>query len=214
MSRNDPERMAHPMTHHECMKTSTAPRACLAGSGRWVLGTLLFLAGLTAGRAELRIPAFTAYLDPDVNGARALLAFRHHRLAGSKGEGAVVRGTQDAGRARRCTLALRLPPEPNPNSGLRWGAISRDVTVAGQGTNHVLVDFEAFPIATAGYQCFALESLNPEGAPAGDLEALLLDGPAARDAHFNLKERRNAASVHLDLSRCLKAPTSRRSTAR
>jgi hypothetical protein len=42
-----------------------------------------------------------------------------------------------------------------------------------------------------------LESLNAAGQPGGDLDSLVLDGPAAIDAHFNLEPRRNAASVHL-----------------
>ncbi|WP_309721374.1 DUF3472 domain-containing protein [Armatimonas sp.] len=52
--------------------------------------------------------------------------------------------------------------------------------VGGQGTISV----------TPGYWRFALK------AP-GKAEALLLSGPASKDAHFNLKERKNAASVHL-----------------
>jgi hypothetical protein len=40
-------------------------------------------------------------------------------------------------------------------------------------------------------------SLNSSGHPAGDLDALVLDGTAAQNAHFNLDPRRNAASVHL-----------------
>ena len=59
------------------------------------------------------------------------------------------------------------------------------------------VSFEPFDLTTPGYQRFALESLNKAGEPIGDLEALILTGPAAEEAHFNLKPRRNAASVHL-----------------
>ena len=54
-----------------------------------------------------------------------------------------------------------------------------------------------FDIKAAGYQRFTLESLNDQGRPFGDPDALVLGGPAAQDAHFNLKPRRNAASVHL-----------------
>ena len=42
-----------------------------------------------------------------------------------------------------------------------------------------------------------LESLNAPGQATGNLETLVLDGPVAVGAHFNLQERRNAASVHL-----------------
>ncbi|HEY5481465.1 MAG TPA: DUF3472 domain-containing protein, partial [Verrucomicrobiae bacterium] len=38
---------------------------------------------------------------------------------------------------------------------------------------------------------------NAPGKSAGDVEMLVLDGPAAEDAQFNLEPRRNAASVHL-----------------
>ena len=59
-------------------------------------------------------------------------------------------------------------------------------------------DFGVFKIPEPGYQRFTLESLNAAGQPFGDLDALQLDGPAVDGAHFNLKERRNAASVHLN----------------
>jgi hypothetical protein len=65
------------------------------------------------------------------------------------------------------------------------------------GDDLVKVDFGSFDVPTAGYQRFTLESLNAPGQAAGNLETLVLDGLAAVDAHFNLKERRNAASVHL-----------------
>jgi len=55
------------------------------------------------------------------------------------------------------------------------------------------VDFGEWNIAQAGYQKFILES----PAPAGDIKALILDGPAVEGAHFNTDPRRNAASVHL-----------------
>jgi Domain of unknown function (DUF5077)/Domain of unknown function (DUF3472) len=61
----------------------------------------------------------------------------------------------------------------------------------------VTVGFGSFDIETPGYQRFTLASLNETGQANGDLEALLLEGPAVENAHFNLKPRRNAASVHL-----------------
>jgi hypothetical protein len=61
----------------------------------------------------------------------------------------------------------------------------------------VTADFGSFDIVEVGYKRFTLESLNPQGQPFGDLDALVLNGPATQDAHFNLQPRRNAASVHL-----------------
>jgi hypothetical protein len=44
---------------------------------------------------------------------------------------------------------------------------------------------------------WALDVAAGAAAPRLEVRALLLDGPAARDAQFNLDARRNAASVHL-----------------
>jgi hypothetical protein len=60
--------------------------------------------------------------------------------------------------------------------------------------------FGDFEIKEPGYHRFTLESLNENGRPFGDLNALVLDGPAAHNAHFNLKPRRNAASRASGLS--------------
>jgi hypothetical protein len=147
--------------------------------------------------AELRVPAFTAYLDPDPDGAR---------ISGRTG---LITGWQDPklkvlwfGDLKtpgdlKCSVALRLAKDATSKLKLTVAGQSREVSVKGEGTNTVLADFGAFKIAAAGYQQFALESLNAAGQPAGDIETLVLDGPAIQDAHFNLKSRRNAASVHL-----------------
>jgi hypothetical protein len=158
--------------------------------------TGLLNAALPCAQAELRVPAFTAYLAPDVEGARV-------------SERAGITRWQDPGLKVlwfgefketgeiRCRLALRLPDQARSSLRLRLGEQGREAAATGRGTNLVEVDFGAFAIASPGFHCFTLESLNAAGQPAGDLNALLLDGPAAKDAHFNLKERRNAASVHL-----------------
>src|SRR5262249_33903552 len=52
-------------------------------------------------------------------------------------------------------------------------------------------------IPASGYCRFALEGVSKTGKTFGDVAALLLRGPAAQAAHFNLDERRNTASVHL-----------------
>ena len=48
-----------------------------------------------------------------------------------------------------------------------------------------------------GYVKFALSTVDGTTAPALEVKALLIDGPASAGAHFNLEARRNAASVHL-----------------
>jgi hypothetical protein len=74
---------------------------------------------------------------------------------------------------------------------------AREVVAKGGEAESTTVDFGSFEITTPGYQQFTLASLNEPGQPNGSPEALILDGPAIENAHFNLKPRRNAASVHL-----------------
>jgi hypothetical protein len=95
-------------------------------------------------------------------------------------------------------LALRLPDGDKSKLRLTVARQSRELTVVGAGTNLMTVNFSSFDVSRPGYQCFTLDSLNNTGQSAGDLNALILDGPAARGAQFNLKARRNAASVHLN----------------
>lgn len=161
---------------------------------------LLLAAGLctsAAIAAELHVPAFTAYTLPDAEGARI-----------SERSG-VTRWTDPAmsvnwyGKCEQtgeltAKVVLRLPKDVGSKLKLTVAGQSREVTVKGGGDDSpVTANFGTFNIAKAGYQRFALESLNAKGQPFGDLDALLLDGPALGEAHFNFKERRNAASVHL-----------------
>ena len=149
-----------------------------------------------AAAAELRIPAFTAYLDPDVDGAQvsAPSGITHWQDPALKvlwfGEITTPGRLEGA-------VALRLPEGATSRLQLTVAGQSHGVTAKGAGTNLVVADFGAFDLRQTGYQRFTLESLNAAGRPGGDLEALVLDGAATNEAHFNLQPRRNAASVHL-----------------
>jgi hypothetical protein len=151
------------------------------------------LASLAAG--ALRVPAFTAYLDPDVRGARL-------------SESGIIRWTDPSIRVLwfgeiktpgtlDCAVTLRLAEGAASHLRLTVAGQSRQATVTAAEAGVVTAAFDSFGIAQTGYHRFTLESLNAPGQPAGDIETLVLDGPAAREAHFNLKSRRNAASVHL-----------------
>lgn len=161
-----------------------------------VLLTLLTLAPPLAA-AELRVPAFTAYTLPEAEGARVSPRSGVTRWADPDvtvnwyGQ-FKQRGTLTA------RVVLRLPPAAESKLELTVSGQSRTVIVTGAGDQQpVTADFGAFEIQQAGYARFSLGALNPRGQPFGDLDALLLEGPAVEGAHFNLKERRNAASVHL-----------------
>ena len=162
---------------------------------------LLVVWGLsTSVKAELKIPAATAYLEPDGNGARvsdrgisrwvdtdtSIIWYGNFK---QKGEVSVQ---LEADLPEGTTAKLRLTVE-HRDADDQTGQ-SRDVTVAGDGPT--TIDFGTFNVARPGYLSFCLKSL--EDVPQGSrIQTLLLNGTPTQGAHFNLKPRRNAASVHL-----------------
>ena len=159
-----------------------------------ILSATLLLPVL-AGAETLTIPAFTAYTDPDANGARVS---QNSGLTGWHDPQLKVLwfGELKTPGALEAAVQLRLARNVSSKLRLTVAGQSHVVEVKGAGTNLVTADFGKFEIADAGYQRFTLEALT-EVPPFGDLTALVLNGPATKDAHFNLKSRRNAASVHL-----------------
>src|SRR5688572_24323478 len=167
-------------------------------SSNWFIQSLV-LCTATAGVAvgvELRVPACTAYTIPDADGAR--ISERGGVTRWNNPEIKVVWfGEFKQTGEITVRLVLKLPADVESKLRLSVAGQSRETTVKGAGETHVTADFSKFNLKETGYHRFTLESLNERGKPIGDLDALLLDGPALADAHFNLKERRNAASVHL-----------------
>jgi hypothetical protein len=149
-----------------------------------------------ASTAELRVPAFTAYLDPDVEGARVS---RRSGITGWDDPALKVLWFGEIKTLGKLdgSVTLRLPADATAKLRLSVAGQSQETQVKGTGAETVTADFGSFDIPQAGYQRFTLESLNPRGQACGALDALVLDGPARQDAHFNLQPRRNAASVHL-----------------
>jgi Domain of unknown function (DUF3472)/Domain of unknown function (DUF5077) len=154
----------------------------------------LCLSALVRVQAALDVPAFTAYLEPAEGGAE----ISHRGVTGWDDPAQKILWFGDIKTAGKLACAVKLELAANAETKLRLTVAGKasEVTVRGAGgaTN---VDFGAFEIPAAGYQSFTLESLNVAGQSAGSIESLVLDGPAAAGAHFNLEPRRNTASVHL-----------------
>jgi hypothetical protein len=146
-------------------------------------------------RAELRVPAFTAYLLPDPDAAR-ISQNRPITPFGAKGASIAWWGQLTARGALNAAVALQLPKGERAALRLTVGAQSREVTVVGEGAES-RATFGAFNTSDTGYVKFALSTTDGTAAPALEVKALLIDGPASAGAHFNLDPRRNAASVHL-----------------
>ena len=153
-----------------------------------IFGFLLFA---VVARAEILIPAFTAYGDPQPDALR---------VSSSKGitdwtdpaEKIVWFGEIKTPGKLTAALSLNLKKDAAVKLCLAAAGEEREVTVTGTGAVQV-VSFGEISIAKAGYVRFELSSPNP----AGEIGALILNGPVMAAAHFNMEPRRNAASVHL-----------------
>ncbi|MCC7375968.1 MAG: DUF3472 domain-containing protein [Verrucomicrobiales bacterium] len=162
-----------------------------------LVGWFLWTACCTASAAEQRVPAFTAYLLPNPEDARisessGLTRWQGPDLSVNWYGFFTNTGTVNA------RVALRLPPNSESKLRLVLGNQTSDGTAAGLDSKEpVVIDFGALKISKPGFHQFQLISRNAAGTPNGDVDALMLDGDPMAGAHFNLKERRNAASVHL-----------------
>jgi len=161
-----------------------------------VFGWLLCLL-VPCSAAELSIPADTAYMEPKVDGANFS---RQQGISGWKDPANKVLwfGELKTPGKLKATVTLNLKQDVTSKLRLTVADQAHDaIGIGAEGGEVTRVDFGEFEIATAGYQRFTLESLNTAGSPIGSPQALILDGPALNEAHFNLNSRRNAASVHL-----------------
>lgn len=146
---------------------------------------------------DLQIPAFTAYILPDDNGAR---------VSEEQGITEWTDPTQSVNWYGRFSqtgdvsakVELRLPKGSVSRLKLTVEGSGREIVVTGKGnTVSVMADFGSFKITATGHKQFSLQSMNDKGAVIGDVKSLQLSGEAITNVHFNMKERRNAASVHL-----------------
>jgi hypothetical protein len=141
---------------------------------------------------SLTVPSFTAYLDPNPNGARVTTDAGITRWSDPKIKVQWFGQINSIGELT-AKVEVELNKDDKLNLSLTLGKEIRKVTLIGKGTSPVIADFGKFNIKKKGYHSFALSS----PAPRGKINSLILDGPAMTKAHFNLKPRRNSASVHL-----------------
>jgi len=165
---------------------------------RLLLSLLPALAALSTlpASAELRIPGGTAYSDPDPNALRMSERENVLRSWSDPAQHALWFGQFLQTGDITASLAVKAPKDAPSKLRLSLGDQHLDASITGTG-EPVTIPLGKLSIPSKGYHRFSLSSLNPKGSPTGDVLALILDGTPATDAHFNLKPRRNAASVHL-----------------
>lgn len=141
--------------------------------------------------SSLTLPAFTAYPAPNPDGAQveddgSIGGWSSDRTRIEWGGYFAHPGTVHA------VAQIELPAGAAASYRLTSGS-DRHEGVARDGT----VDLGTFSIAKPGWRTFWLQGVRRSGADFGKLESLRLEGDAVDGAKFNLKPRRNAASVHL-----------------
>lgn len=156
---------------------------------QFLLIPLLFNISLAAPTG---IPAHTAYLSPDPDGAWVREEDGITRWNNPEIKVQWFGQFKTTGEVT-AQIKLRLKKDQKLSLNLEIENQIKKITVTGKGDDIVVADFGKFKIQKTGYHSFELSS----PAPAGQIETLILDGSPLKDAHFNLKPRRNAASVHL-----------------
>ena len=160
------------------------------------LTTCVEAVGWKRDNPVLTVPAFTAYSEPD---AEAMTITERGGVTGwsNPKERIVWYGYfKTAGELR---ASVRLQTSGKGTAALRLSVARQGRTATWSSGEMARVDlvFGTYLIAAPGYYRFVLEAISRDGPDFGSVETLMLSGPAVAGAHFNLAERRNAASVHL-----------------
>ena len=154
--------------------------------------SLIVLTTAQATLAELRIPAATAYLEPNSRSVRVSEDRGITRWTNPETKILWFGQFKSTGKLQ-VAVELQTNGRENPPLQLTLGEETRSAKFTKTDDDLVRADFGTFTIKKAGYRRFTLHSEKPSGA----IKTLVLDGPAIKEAHFNLKPRRNSASVHL-----------------
>ncbi len=153
----------------------------------FLLFTMISCASASEGR-EIRIPAFTAYLDPNANAAHV----GPEGISGWNSPDAILWGGVLAEGELTAGLSVLLPPGSTAKLNLAIDGHAQAASITGSD-KPVSVDFGSFTIPKPGYHRIELTGVTKTGKTFGDVKELILSGPAAEHAFFNLKPRRNCA---------------------
>ncbi|MES2461365.1 MAG: DUF3472 domain-containing protein [Armatimonadota bacterium] len=164
--------------------------------------------GANGSPAGVRVPGYLSYSYPDRD---ALVISPTSGVDGWKNSAVTVvwYGNIKSAGALIPTIEVRLPRGESVRYRLTLtpGGVydskpaasqSVEASVSGEGVdNAARAMFPALSAPATGYMRFTLQGLKKSGATYGNINALVLTGAAAVDAHFNTIQHRGAASVHL-----------------
>lgn len=146
---------------------------------------------------ETRIPAYTAFVEPNPEGVQVA---EESGISGWTNPRMRVFwvGKFAAKGKLHVSLSLRLPAGDSSRLRLTVAKKVQTAQATSNGTQPASVSFGTVDIPAPGYYRITLEGLSKAGKTFGEVEALVLSGPAMQGAHFNLRpEQRGAPSVHL-----------------
>jgi len=147
---------------------------------------------------SLIIPAETGYLEPDMGGARIS---RQGGVVNWKDHATQIQWYGNFKKVGKLKVRLQVRGRDVGSIALKLQVGSEDKrrVVKLESNKETDVTFGTFEIAEPGYLPIILKRIPSQDAAvtALDIIHLELDGEAVEKAHFNLKPRRNAASVHL-----------------
>lgn len=158
----------------------------------FLISITALLASISAAQ-EIKAPAFTAYLDPDANAARVA----KDGITGWSTKDTILWGGILTSGEVTAGVLLKLPEGETAKLKLTIEGQTKEIEIEGNRAS-LLADFGRFNIKEAKYHRIELDGISKSGKTFGDVLELNLSGPAAKDAFFNLKPRRNSPSVHLN----------------
>lgn len=156
-----------------------------------------------ASAADLRVPGATAYLDPTGGGARVSSRSGVTNWSDAGTDVLWYGKFSTAGQLSVTVIVGAISSSP-VNLTMCVGEQTREATLEANPDDgkdsdfgkEVVLQFGKFAIEKPGYYTFRLKRDDASNEPLR-IRELILTGDATANAHFNLKSRRNAASVHL-----------------
>jgi len=169
-----------------------------------MLACLLVLCSLSSTKLaaaqaapSLEIPAFTAYSEPN---SEALEISETDPIKRWGDAGTTVAWYGQIRATGKLNVIVRLQLPEGDHSKLRMKVGDHELSAkAVRGTGGIVrVSFGSIRIKQPGAYRFALSGLEKSGPSFADVDSLVLQGDAMKDALFNLTPQRGAPSVHLN----------------
>jgi len=158
----------------------------------------LFCLHLGPKAASLIVPAETGYLEPDLGGARIS---RQSGIVNWKDHETQIQwyGNFKKPGNLKVRLQIRGRSESSVALKLQVGSEDKRRVVKLETNEKTDAPFGTFNITEPGYHPIVLKRIPSQNADTTllDIIHIELEGEAVEGAHFNLKPRRNASSVHL-----------------